>query len=256
MDEFTGGAPLDQAGLTAAQTLLAVEPAMLWTVIGVETAGMGFLADRRPKILFERHYFHRLTDGRYDASDPDISAPTSGGYGPAGAHQYQRLAAAIQLDRDAALRSASWGMGQIMGDNFGKAGFQSVADMVAAFVRGENAQFLGMAQFISGSPLRAALAGQDWATFARLYNGPDYAANHYDEHLQAAYQRLSEHGCPDIDVRTAQVYLTYLGYDTGGVDGVAGPKTTAAIAAFQQKAGLAPADGAITPATLQALAAA
>src|SRR5204863_9082982 len=32
----------------------------------VETSGCGYLPDRRPKILFERHVFSRLTEHRYD----------------------------------------------------------------------------------------------------------------------------------------------------------------------------------------------
>lgn len=31
-----------------------------------------------PKILFERHYFHRLTQGKWDDSLPDISHKTQG----------------------------------------------------------------------------------------------------------------------------------------------------------------------------------
>jgi len=80
----------------------------IWSVLGVETSGCGFLPDRWPKLLFERHIFHRLTGGRFDAEDPDVSQPTPGGYGRSGAHQYNRLAAAaIALNRGAALQSAS-----------------------------------------------------------------------------------------------------------------------------------------------------
>lgn len=255
MEEFTGrGTPLDQAGVEAALALTGASPEALWSVLAVETSGCGYLKDRRPKILFERHYFHRLTGGEYDTTNPDISAPTSGGYGRSGAHQYERLAAAIHLDREAALRSASWGLGQIMGDNFKAAGFGSVEAMVAAFVGDENAQLRGMAQFIEGSPLKSALAKLDWSTFARLYNGPNFAANHYDDHLRSAHARFAEHGCPDVVTRAAQTYLNYLGTDTGGIDGFKGRKTTAAVTAFQQKAGIAPADGAINQATLAALA--
>lgn len=55
-------------------------------------------------------------------------------------------------------------------------------------------------------------------------------------------------------MRQAQVYLTYLGFDAGGVDGVSGKHTRDALQAFQQQHGVAPADGVLTPATLQALA--
>ena len=42
-----------------------------------------------------------VTDGAFDDSNPEISHPTAGGYGPGGAHQYDRLAEAIGCDRDA-----------------------------------------------------------------------------------------------------------------------------------------------------------
>ncbi|MBV8934659.1 MAG: hypothetical protein JO095_02470 [Alphaproteobacteria bacterium] len=38
-------------------------------------------------MLFERHIFHGLSEGRFDAEDPDVSQPTIGGSGPGGAHQ-------------------------------------------------------------------------------------------------------------------------------------------------------------------------
>nr|MBP6798835.1 DUF3380 domain-containing protein [Luteimonas sp.] len=46
---------------------LEVEEAALKAVAEVESSGSGFLAapDRRPKILFEGHVFHRLTAGRF-----------------------------------------------------------------------------------------------------------------------------------------------------------------------------------------------
>ena len=76
------------------------------------------MPDRRPQILFERHIFHRLTDGKFD--DGQISDPAAGGYGARGAAQYDRLALALAKDADAALQSASWGIGQIMGMNYDK----------------------------------------------------------------------------------------------------------------------------------------
>ena len=119
--------------------------AEIWSILSVEASGCGFLTDRRPAILFERHIFSRLTNGTYDADDPDISAPTAGGYGSPGAHQFARLAAAIQLDRPAALQSASWGLGQILGENFKQAGFEDIETMVSTMVSGEDKQLLAMA---------------------------------------------------------------------------------------------------------------
>src|SRR5215470_1444274 len=110
---FVGDAtPLSEQGLANACAVLGIGPAELWTVLRVETSGCGYLPDRRPEILFERHIFHRRTGGRFDATAPDVSDPSPGGYGAAGAHQYDRLAEAVALDRAAALSSASWGIGQ------------------------------------------------------------------------------------------------------------------------------------------------
>src|ERR1700691_1336114 len=107
MTDFVGpGQPLSSAGFAAATAINAIEDAALWAVLSVETSGCGYLPDRRPKILFERHIFSKLTQGRYDSVAPDISAPTPGGYGDLGANQYSRLGAAIQLDSEAALQSA------------------------------------------------------------------------------------------------------------------------------------------------------
>ncbi len=94
-DFAVSGKPLTQEGLESSSlNAMRLDVAEVWAVISVETTGCGFLIDRRPKILFERHVLSRLTGGRYDADDPDISASTAGGYGASGAHQYNRLAAA------------------------------------------------------------------------------------------------------------------------------------------------------------------
>jgi len=120
---FVGVAhPLHADGLTAAASHAGVDPAILWSVVTVETSGCGFLPDRRPCILFERHIFRTRTGQRFDTAHPGISG-SPGGYGPAGAHQYERLEEAIACDRRAALESASWGLGQVMGFNAGPAGY-------------------------------------------------------------------------------------------------------------------------------------
>lgn len=55
---------------------LNIEPAALRVAV-VESAGNGFLAPpaELPKILFEGHAFHRLTQGRFDAKHPSLSSP-------------------------------------------------------------------------------------------------------------------------------------------------------------------------------------
>ena len=253
MTDFAGpGTPLDDEALQHACAVTDCPPESLMAVLSVETSGVGYLPDRRPVILFERHIFHRLTDGAYDADHPDISAPSPGGSGPGGDYQFQRLAAAVLLDRTAALESASWGLGQIMGMNFASAGFADVSTMVDRFILSERDQLVGMASFLRSGGMATRLADDDWAGFARLYNGPNYAANHYDAKLQAAFQRFQNSGLPDLRIRAAQIYLHYNGYSLA-VDGVDGPATRAALASYQSAHGL-PVTGAVDDATLASLA--
>jgi hypothetical protein len=66
--EFAGrAARLSAAGIAAACAILGIGEAEMRAVLAVESLGSGFLADGRPKILFERHWFHRLTGGRFSA---------------------------------------------------------------------------------------------------------------------------------------------------------------------------------------------
>ena len=114
-----------------AASALAVEVAAIQAVAEVETRGNAFDVQGRPTILYERHHFHRLTQGRFDPTHTAISQAASGGYGKYFA-QYRKREQAWELAPDAARRSASWGRFQIMGGNGQAAGFPSVAAMVLA----------------------------------------------------------------------------------------------------------------------------
>jgi hypothetical protein len=248
---FTGrSTAVTASGLARAAEILSVRTPELWTVLAVETKGCGFLPSRKPQMLYERHYFSRLTNHVYD--DDDISSPQPGGYGMPGEPQYGRLARAIELNRDAALQSCSWGLGQIMGSNYKLAGFANAEDMVAAMCDSEDAQLLAFAEFLRSTKLDAALRAHDWATLARGYNGPDYAINQYDIKLGAAYRRYSNGASPNLAVRSAQLYLSYAGFHAGPVDGAPGSLTQTALRQFQQQRGM-PVTGTPDDATLRAL---
>jgi hypothetical protein len=195
--EFVGAAtPLAAGDVAAVATQLQCEPAAIWAVCDIESAGGGFLPDKRPKILFEAHLFGRLTEHKFDATHPDVSSPSWNRalYGADGAHQYDRLAEAIALDRAAALQSASWGMFQILGMNYAACGFAGVEDYVAAMCTGEGAQLAAFAAFCRQGGLDRFLRAHDWARFALGYNGPGEADNDYDGKLAAAYQRRASAG--------------------------------------------------------------
>lgn len=232
--EFQGrAAPLGQDGFVRSADELAIDAAKLWAVMEVEARSCGYLTDRRPVILFERHKFHAQTDGRYDRLASEISNRVAGGYGRAGSAQYDKLYQAIRLDEDAALSSASWGLGQIMGFNSKLIGYQSVQDMVTAMCASEENQLRAMTDFILVNGLDKYLRVGDWASFARNYNGPKYHINQYDARLNGAHRKYSSGPLPDLKVREAQILLSYLGYSPGQIDGWFGKFTRAALNAWR-----------------------
>ena len=242
MAEFVGAAePLTRAGFTGVVDGLGVGVPELLAVLAVESKTCGFLRDRRPIILFERHIFHKRTGGIYSDANPDISNKVPGGYtGLAG--EYPRLKKAAKLDRRAALESASWGGGQIMGFNHAAAGFAGVDLMVAAMQASEDLQLVAVAKFLESQNLTKHLRAKDWASFARAYNGKDFAKNKYDVRLAGAFQEYSSGALPDVEIRRAQMYLTYLGYAPGTIDGIHGKFSRSAVSLFRNKNGLGDSD--------------
>lgn len=220
---------------------LNAEPAAVEAVVLVEAGGRGFLADKRPKILFERHKFHKFTGGLYSADHPDISNSKAGGY-LGGASEYDRLDMAIDLDRDAALRSASWGLPQIMGFNATPTGFDTVDGMIEAFCQGEDDQLWGFSRFVKSIGLDDEIRDKRWTEFA-IYNG---TANipAYSRKLVAAFAEVLHRSQDDdipagrAEIAEAQAILVLLGYDPLSVDGWMGPKTEAAVRRFQTDHGL------------------
>jgi peptidoglycan hydrolase-like protein with peptidoglycan-binding domain len=168
--------------------LIGCNVATIRAVVEVEAAGSGFFSDGRPKILFEAHWFSAFTDSRYDFSASDISSPVwnrslyIGGVG-----EWDRLYKASTLDRAGALKSASWGLGQVMGFNHRDAGYDNVETFVVDMHQSEGKQLAAMFNFIKSNGLGPFLVRRDWAGFALRYNGEGYRVNQYDLKLAEAY---------------------------------------------------------------------
>jgi hypothetical protein len=198
MDFVGSGTKLSSDDIENVAQELGVETAALRAVLSVETGGSGFDATGRPKALFERHYFYKFL-----ADQPDKqSVAVAGGLAypkwgekpyPKGSDAvYAEIEAACEIDLDCALRSVSWGLGQIMGNNHKMVGFDSAEDMVKNAMASEMNQLKQMASFIKAAGLLDELQGKNWAGFAKGYNGPAYAANQYDAKLEAAYDKYSD----------------------------------------------------------------
>lgn len=177
--------------------LIGVGEDAVRAVVEVETAGGGFDAAGRVRMLFEPHVFYRnLGETKRSRAVQAGLAYAKWGERPYPRDSYPRLEAAVMIDRPAALKACSWGLGQILGENFRMAGFSTVEEMVQAFAVSEENQLDGMIRWIEAAgldddlrqidalkrPSRAA----DWAPFARVYNGPGYARHSYHMKLAAA----------------------------------------------------------------------
>lgn len=178
-----------------------IDPAALLAVKEVESNGGGFLPNGKPKILFEGHIFYRLLAQSVNAASlnllckqyPNIIYPTwnrSKYFG--GDREYIRLANALSINHAAALKSASWGMFQIMGMNYAKCGCKDVDEFVGKMKSSEEDQLMLTIRFLKNNHLCSALNTHNWASFARSYNGPSYAANKYDIKLAQAYLKYKD----------------------------------------------------------------
>jgi peptidoglycan hydrolase-like protein with peptidoglycan-binding domain len=166
---------------------------VLLAIVKVETGGRGYQANGKLKMLFEPHIFY--SNLRDDPAKLALAVNAGVAYQywgerPYPSDSYARLTAAMAIDETAALESASWGLPQVMGGNWKMCGFKAPQLMVSKMADNEDAQVDVMASFLVAAGLSAAMHDKDWAKIARGYNGPGYAANHYDTKLAAAYAAL------------------------------------------------------------------
>lgn len=245
--------------------------AALMAVIEVESGGKTYTEiDGRlePLIRWEGHYFDRLvpTSKRDQARKAGLASPKVGGIPNASsqAKRYAMLDRAMKIDRDAAIMSCSWGVGQVMGSHWQTLGYKSPMafyDKVSENVIG---QVEVMMRYIVRFGLIDELQRFDWAGFARGYNGPAYAKHGYHTKIERAYKRHSGSATPPSPasgmlrlgskgkrVRELQQLLVRAGH-TVTVDGDFGPATKGAVRGFQEERGLG-VDGVAGPATMRAL---
>ncbi|MBN9249818.1 MAG: DUF3380 domain-containing protein, partial [Mesorhizobium sp.] len=105
------------------------------------------------------------------------------------ADRWKMLRRAAEIDISAAYESTSWGVGQVMGANWKDLGYASVDELVRDARRGIGWQVKVMCKFITANKLANTLFTHNWEAFARVYNGPNYAAGGYHTKLAAAYLR-------------------------------------------------------------------
>lgn len=229
---------LSEEDFQSAAEMLRIPINLIKAVTQVESSGSGFLKDGRPKILFERHHFHRLTKGRWSSAHPSISNKKPGGYTKN--DEWVRFNLAASLDRDSAIQASSWGLFQIMGFNYNECGYDSPLDFMGDMCSGEGAHLKAFVNFIEKKGIGEHLRNRKFGEFAKYYNGPNYHRNSYDIKIKNAFHLLEKEssniaGASIIDVQSR---LIRAGINPGKADGIMGPRTIAAIREFQRKNGL------------------
>lgn len=172
---------------------LNIESAALRAVIDVESAGRGFLKNGQPKILFEGHIFWNqlIAIGKQprqlQRNNENILYPKwTKKYYKGGMDEHKRLEKAIDIHKAAALKSASWGMFQVMGFNYHYS-HPNINAFIEDMNISEEKHLEIFIAFIKKKRLIRALKSKDWKTFARTYNGAGYKKNRYDDKLESAY---------------------------------------------------------------------
>jgi len=176
-----------------------LELALIKTVAAVEGSGSGFDKDGVIKILFEGHVFYkhlsRLGIAQKTAAQfPKVCYPkwTKQFYTGSNRGEWVRINIAQTVNEEAALKSASFGLFQVLGENFEAAGYSTVFEMVKAYNTGEKEHLKSFINFIAHEDIIGYLVTKDWRNFARRYNGPGYEANKYHIKLAEAYAKFKK----------------------------------------------------------------
>jgi len=166
----------------------------------VESSRKGFLADGRPKILFEGHVFWKQLVKRgidplslYNAGTANVLYKSwTKQYYLGGTTEYSRLEKATALSDDPAVGEAaccatSWGAFQIMGYHYEPLGYPFINAFVIDIYKNEANHLRAFGRYLQANNLLKPLKDKNWVKFARDNNGPAYSQNKYDIKLKNAY---------------------------------------------------------------------
>lgn len=198
-DPFLHTGPLTEADYREVAADLGVETAAIKAIVEIETGRTrkGFHADGKPVINFDLALFRRAAARRgvnlsKHQSSPALQPVNIRKYGSQQAAQQARFDAAMAIDSVAAIESTFWGMFQIGGFNWKLSGAPSRDAFVRKMCQSEYDQLRLFADYMTNTGLVKHLKTRNWAAFARIYNGPSYAARGYHTRMAAAYRRFSK----------------------------------------------------------------
>ena len=165
--------------------------------------GRGFWGTKA-KILFEGHVFWRRLKARdidpktlVKGNEDVLYAKWTTAHYKGGPREYERLEKAMKINKDAALESASWGMFQVMGENWEWLGYESVQEFADLMQKDENEHLKAFGRFIEKKRLSRnrgtvleALRDKNWERVAEGYNGSGFREHNYHGRLAKAYKKF------------------------------------------------------------------
>lgn len=177
---------ISDSEIAALASRLGCTAKQIKAVSRVESGGGAFDKFGRPKILFERHIFHKLTAGRFGITD--WSDPMGGGYNE---DSWDKLTNAACHAADAAFSATSWGKFQVLGMHWQGLNYPSPIEMAYSTVTSEAAHYDMFARYLERNNLVGALRAlstdaDDNVAFAKGYNGPSFRKFEYDTKLAEA----------------------------------------------------------------------
>lgn len=202
---------MDSAAITETARTIGVPERTLRAFIAVESSGAG-TTPAGPVIRVEVHKFwlfapsslYPKIDARFRVKGPkpweghewrpfateDTWWPMHQPGDRGQRNEHVALEVAKSINPDAAIRATSYGLGQVLGDNWRRLGFTSPADLEVAQAT-EAGQIDTMGRFIAADAvLLRALRGLDFATAARRYNGGGQV-DEYARRLADAYRKVA-----------------------------------------------------------------
>lgn len=177
-----------------------IEAPVLKAIVEVESCGAGFYPldseyAGKCKVRFEADYFQKFASTRPFFLPPSLTVEASKNDSKYnGRMAYEQ---AILQSPSSAIKATSFGIGQVMGFNYERAGYTSLIEFSNAMEESEANQLRAFVKFVISNPaLLVAAQQRDFVTIARLYNGANYLLRGYDKKLISAYQALSRKKVP------------------------------------------------------------
>lgn len=163
-----------------------IPPAVALAIFDIESGGAGFSSKTGKMIIrYEPHIFRKRSGGK------EVPANRGGQ-----AAEWDNFARASAVDPEAAMKSISMGMAQVMGFNHKMIGYPTVKAMFDALSSGEEPQILSFFDFIKSAGLEDEARAGKWTAFARGYNGAGQKG--YDTKMAARYKHYVDRGYAGI----------------------------------------------------------